>query len=165
MRKFYQNFRTAPSYIMHSVLEQRKQWQKQYISVGKTDLFYNSMGLCGNFTKKVKFPHSPILHYAFSSGTEETMTKTIQYISVGKTDMFYNSMGLCGNFTKILPSTVLCLSKSALALLWYHVAWKKKLLLFAWQLGFKVNHDEENNLKTVVFFVHHTIVVLKHLRE
>ena len=36
---------------MHSVLEQRKQWQKQYISVGKTDLFYNSMGLCGNFTK------------------------------------------------------------------------------------------------------------------
>ena len=35
---------------MHSVLEQRKQWQKQYISVGKTDLFYNSMGLCGNFT-------------------------------------------------------------------------------------------------------------------
>ena len=45
------NFRTAPSYIMHSVLEQRKQWQKQYISVGKTDLFYNSMGLCGNFAK------------------------------------------------------------------------------------------------------------------
>ena len=41
----------APSYIMHSVLEQRKQWQKQYISVGKTDLFYNSIGLCGNFTK------------------------------------------------------------------------------------------------------------------
>ena len=41
----------APSYIMHSVLEQRKQWQKQYISIGKTDLFYNSIGLCGNFTK------------------------------------------------------------------------------------------------------------------
>ena len=35
---------------MHSVLEQRKQWQKQYISVGKTDLSYNSMGLWGNFT-------------------------------------------------------------------------------------------------------------------
>ena len=35
---------------MHSVLEQRKQWQKQYISIGKTDLFYNGMGLCGNFT-------------------------------------------------------------------------------------------------------------------
>ena len=35
---------------MHSVLEQRKQWQKQYISIGKTDLFYNSMGLRGNFT-------------------------------------------------------------------------------------------------------------------
>ena len=35
---------------MHSVLEQRKQWQKQYISIGKTDLFYNNMGLCGNFT-------------------------------------------------------------------------------------------------------------------
>ena len=32
---------------MHSILEQRK----QYISVGKTDLFYNSMGLCGNFTE------------------------------------------------------------------------------------------------------------------
>ena len=35
---------------MHSVLEQRKQLQKQYISVEKTDLFYDSMGLCGNFT-------------------------------------------------------------------------------------------------------------------
>ena len=44
------NFRTALSHIMHSVLEKRKQWQKQYISIGKTDLFYNSMGLCGNFT-------------------------------------------------------------------------------------------------------------------
>ena len=38
------------TYIMHSVLEQRKQWQKQYISIGKTDLFYNSTGLCGNLT-------------------------------------------------------------------------------------------------------------------
>ena len=35
---------------MHSILEQRKQWQKQYISIRKTDLFYNSMRLCGNFT-------------------------------------------------------------------------------------------------------------------
>ena len=23
----------------------------QYIAIGKTDLFYNSMGLCGNFTR------------------------------------------------------------------------------------------------------------------
>ena len=45
----------------------------------------------------VKFPHSPILHYAFSSWIEKTMTK--QYIAIGKTDLFYNSMGLCGNFT------------------------------------------------------------------
>ena len=37
---------------MHSVLGQRKQWQKQYIAIGKTDLFYNSMGLWGNFTNK-----------------------------------------------------------------------------------------------------------------
>ena len=35
---------------MHSVLEQRKQWQKQYIYIGKTDLFCNSMELYGNFT-------------------------------------------------------------------------------------------------------------------
>ena len=45
----------------------------------------------------VKFPHSPILHYAFSSWIEKTMTK--QYIAIRKTDLFYNSMGLCGNFT------------------------------------------------------------------
>ena len=45
----------------------------------------------------VKFPHSPILHYTFSSWIEKTMTK--QYIAIGKTDLFYNSMGLCGNFT------------------------------------------------------------------
>ena len=47
----------------------------------------------------VKFPHSPILHYAFSSWIEKTMTK--QYIAIGKTDLLYNSMGLCGNFTPI----------------------------------------------------------------
>ena len=35
---------------MHSVLGQSKQWQKQYIAIGKTDLFYNSMGLWGTFT-------------------------------------------------------------------------------------------------------------------
>ena len=33
----------------------------------------------------VKFPHNPILHYAFCSWIEKTMTKT---------DLFYNSMGL-----------------------------------------------------------------------
>ena len=38
----------------------------------------------------VKFPHSPILHYAFSSWREKTMTKN--YISTGNTDFFYNSM-------------------------------------------------------------------------
>ena len=48
----------------------------------------------------VKFPHSPILHYAFSSWTEETMTK--QYIAIGKTDLSYNSMGRCGNFTLLV---------------------------------------------------------------
>ena len=45
----------------------------------------------------VKFPHSPILHYAFSSWREKTLTK--KYISTRKTDLFYNSMELCG----ILP--------------------------------------------------------------
>ena len=47
---------------------------------------------------RVKFPHSPILYYAFSSWIEKTMTK--QYIAIRKTDLFYSSMGLCGNFTK-----------------------------------------------------------------
>ena len=46
----------------------------------------------------VKFPHSHILHYAFSSWIEKTMTK--KYIAIRKTDLFYNSMRLCGNFTK-----------------------------------------------------------------
>ena len=46
----------------------------------------------------VKFPHSHILHYAFSSWIEKTITK--KYISIRKTDLFYNSMRLCGNFTK-----------------------------------------------------------------
>ena len=27
----------------------------QYIAIGKTDLFYNSMGLCGNFTEEAKW--------------------------------------------------------------------------------------------------------------
>ena len=39
--------------ILHSVLGQRKHWQKQYVAIGKTDLFYNSMGLCGNFTDQL----------------------------------------------------------------------------------------------------------------
>ena len=38
----------------------------------------------------------PILHYAFSSWIEKTMTKTIH--CHWETDLFYNSMGLCGNF-------------------------------------------------------------------
>ena len=38
---------------MHSVLEKRKQGLKQYIAIGKTNLFYSSMGLCGNFTASV----------------------------------------------------------------------------------------------------------------
>ena len=49
----------------------------------------------------VKFPHRPILHYAFSSWIEKTMTKTIHCL--GKTDLFYNRMGLCGNFTQKKP--------------------------------------------------------------
>ena len=50
---------------------------------------------------RVKFPHSPILHYAFSSWIEKTMKKK-QYIAIGKTDLFYNRMGLRGNFTKFV---------------------------------------------------------------
>ena len=45
---------------MHSVLGWRKQWKKQYIAIGKTDLFYNSMGLCGNFTEKFTRWHNNI---------------------------------------------------------------------------------------------------------
>ena len=52
----------------------------------------------------VKFPHSPILHYAFSSWIEKTMTKTIHHH--WETDLFYNSMGLCGNFIQITISHV-----------------------------------------------------------
>ena len=36
--------------IMHSFLEQRKQYQKQYISIGGNRFFNYSMGLCGNLT-------------------------------------------------------------------------------------------------------------------
>ena len=32
------------------LLDRKNQRQKQYIAIGKTDLFYNSMGLCENFT-------------------------------------------------------------------------------------------------------------------
>ena len=54
--------------------------------------FENSLNYC------VKFPHSPmpILHYAFSSWIEKTMTKTIRCHWENR--FFYNSMGLCGNF-------------------------------------------------------------------
>ena len=47
------------------------------------------------------FPHSPILHYVFSSWIEKKQQK--QYIAIGKTDLFNSSMGLCG----ILPSKAL----------------------------------------------------------
>ena len=32
-------------------LDRENNDKKQYIAIGKTDLFYNSMGLCGNFTR------------------------------------------------------------------------------------------------------------------
>ena len=58
----------------------------------------------------VKFPHSPILHHAFSSWIEKTTTK--QYIAL-KTDLFYNGMGLCGNLPSFPPkiSTARCFRK------------------------------------------------------
>ena len=59
---------------MHSVLEQRKQWQKQYISVGKTDLFYNSMGLSRNFTFK---------YAAFQNKSTPVMMILVDQISDG----------------------------------------------------------------------------------
>ena len=31
-------------------LDREKKGKKQYVTIGKTDLFFNSMGLCGNFT-------------------------------------------------------------------------------------------------------------------
>ena len=48
------------------------------------DYFQESRERTGNFTEEpvynlVKFPHSPILHYAFSSWAEKTMTKTIHF--------------------------------------------------------------------------------------
>ena len=47
---------------------------------------------------RLKFPHSPILHYAFSSWIVKITTKTIH--CHWETDLFNNSMGLCGNFTR-----------------------------------------------------------------
>ena len=64
-----------------------------------------ALKLLGRFL--VKFPHSPILHYVFSSWIEKTIKK--QYIAIGKTDLLYNSMGLCGNFTRFLSEKE-CLS-------------------------------------------------------
>ena len=32
-------------------LDKENNSKKQYIAIGKTDLFYNSMGLCRNFTE------------------------------------------------------------------------------------------------------------------
>ena len=51
---------------------------------------------------RVKFPHSPILHYPFSSWIEKTVTKTIH--CHWENIFFYNSMGLCGSFTTELFS-------------------------------------------------------------
>ena len=48
------------------------------------------------FQIMVKFPHSPILYFAFSSWIEKTMTKTIHCYWGNR--FVYSSMGLCGNF-------------------------------------------------------------------
>ena len=57
----------------------------------------------------VKFPHSPILHYAFGFWIEKT-TKEKQYIAIGKTDLFFSSMRLCGNFTLIATIIWVCIA-------------------------------------------------------
>ena len=44
-----------------------------------------------------KFPQSPILHYAFSSWMEKTMTKTMHCL--WKNRFVLQQYGLCGNFT------------------------------------------------------------------
>ena len=55
------------------------------------------------YTRMVTFLHSPILHYAFSSWTEHTMTKTI-HCHWENRFVYNNSMGLCGNFTHLNKS-------------------------------------------------------------
>ena len=49
---------------------------------------------------RVKFPHSPILHYAFSSWIEKTMKKKKQYIALGKQICFTIEWGC----EEILPN-------------------------------------------------------------
>ena len=73
-------------------------------------IFFLSCSLELGTKEGKKFPHSPILHYAFSSWIEKTMTKTIHCL--GKTDLFYNRMGLCGNFTQKKPCFEDCKRKS-----------------------------------------------------
>ena len=53
----------------------------------------------------VKFPHSPILHYAFSSRLEKTIKKN-NIIPLGELICFDNSMGLYGNFTGTCAETL-----------------------------------------------------------
>ena len=48
---------------------------EHYLSSSKNKAWKSS----GPYEIWVKFPHSPILHYAFSSWTEKTMTKTIHF--------------------------------------------------------------------------------------
>ena len=54
----------------------------------------------------VKFLHSPILHYAFSSWIEKTMKKP--YIAIGKTDFTPNNI-LNQNFVQ---NEIFCFSQS-----------------------------------------------------
>ena len=49
---------------------------KQYIAIRKTDLFYSSMGLCGNFTKFAKKSIS-----YFWACIENTANYTLVYIT------------------------------------------------------------------------------------
>ena len=48
-------------------LDKGKQWQKQYKAIGKTDLFNNSMGLCGNF---IQLPPYVRLDYQINERTQ-----------------------------------------------------------------------------------------------
>ena len=79
-------------------LDREKNDKKQYIAIGKTDLFYNSMGLCGNFTRPfrcliVSFQKTLLGRVYFKS---EFILSRVLYV-----DFFGNEHRGCEQKTKI----------------------------------------------------------------
>ena len=100
-------------------LDRENNEKKQYVAIGKTDLFFNSMGLCGNFTinqgarwyqlsRSECKPTPECLYHSFSRWTCCSQNWFIHLAIYTKTSKFYSLIWMVLCFSMLPVGTTSC---------------------------------------------------------